>query len=115
MGEPIPILKLAKQMIRLSGLTVKEDSYPEGDIEIISTGLRAGEKLYEELLINAEAKPTNHPQIFQAKENFISPEYLWKKLDNLENALLNEKEEEALVITKDLVVEWDQQKERKNI
>ena len=58
-------------MVNLSGFSIKNKNNKEGDIEIISTGLRPGEKLYEELLIDAEAEKTNNPLIFRAKENFI--------------------------------------------
>ncbi|MCP5396160.1 MAG: polysaccharide biosynthesis protein [Sphingomonadaceae bacterium] len=68
MGEPIRISELAETMVRLSGRTVRSDSNPQGDIEIVETGLRPGEKLYEELLIDAEARPTSHIRIFQANE-----------------------------------------------
>ena len=70
MGEPVKIFTLAEQMIKLSGLTIKNEENPEGDIEIVETGLRPGEKLFEELLINAEAISTDHPLIFRAKENY---------------------------------------------
>ena len=68
MGEPIQIKKIAQQMISLSGLTLKDDSNPEGDIEIVISGLRPGEKLYEELLIENNSLPTKHPLIYRAKE-----------------------------------------------
>ena len=54
-------------MVRLSGLTLKEPGNPNGDIEIVCTGFRPGEKLFEELLINAESQPTAHPLIFRAQ------------------------------------------------
>ena len=66
MGEPVKIYDLAKTMILLSGLTVKDEKNPKGDIEIIFTGLRLGEKLYEELLIGSESTLTEHPLIFKA-------------------------------------------------
>jgi FlaA1/EpsC-like NDP-sugar epimerase len=68
MGEPVKILDLAMKMIHLTGLTVKSEAKPEGDIAIEFTGLRPGEKLYEELLIDAEAQKTSHPRVFQAAE-----------------------------------------------
>ena len=68
MGEPMKISSLAEQMIKLSGLTIKNQENPNGDIEIIETGLRPGEKLFEELLINAEAETTSHPLIFRGIE-----------------------------------------------
>jgi FlaA1/EpsC-like NDP-sugar epimerase len=68
MGEPVRIADLARQMIELSGLRVRDESTPDGDISIEFTGLRPGEKLYEELLISANDQPTGHPLIRRAKE-----------------------------------------------
>lgn len=68
MGEPVRISDLARQMIELSGLRVKDESYPDGDIAIEFKGLRPGEKLYEELLISADDQETDHPLIRRAKE-----------------------------------------------
>ena len=68
MGDSVKIIDLAKQMIRLSGLEVKDTAHPEGDIEIQITGLRPGEKLYEELLIGDEVQKTTHPRIMTASE-----------------------------------------------
>ena len=68
MGDSVKIIDLAKQMIRLSGLEVKDSGHPEGDIEIQITGLRPGEKLYEELLIGDEVQKTTHPRIMTASE-----------------------------------------------
>lgn len=73
MGEPVKIMDLARNMIQLAGFTVKDDTHPDGDIEIEVTGLRPGEKLYEELLIDgANARGTNHPQIMKAIERVDS-------------------------------------------
>lgn len=66
MGKPVSILDLARRMISLAGATLKNAQNPDGEIEIVFTGLRPGEKLYEELLIEAEATPTRHPKIFRA-------------------------------------------------
>ncbi len=68
MGEPVRILDLARRMIRLSGLEVRDEDHPEGDIEIRFTGLRSGEKLREELLIGSDDLPTEHPMIRRARE-----------------------------------------------
>jgi FlaA1/EpsC-like NDP-sugar epimerase len=78
MGEPIKIVDLAKRMIQLSGLTEKTTTNPEGDIEIQFTGLRPGEKLFEELLITHTAENTAHRKIMKAKENFTP----WPQLSN---------------------------------
>ena len=71
MGEPIKILELAKRMIHLSGLEVKDDDTPHGDVAITFTGLRSGEKLYEELLIGDEVMNTEHEKIMRANESMI--------------------------------------------
>ncbi len=71
MGEPIRIFDLARAMINLSGLTVRDTANPDGDIEICEVGLRKGEKLYEELLIGNAPRPTHHPRIMQARENHL--------------------------------------------
>ena len=84
MGEPIKIFDLAERMIINSGLTLKNEDNPEGDIEIVYSGLRPGEKLFEELLIDAEAKPTSHPLIFMANEKLIKIDKLLPMLDKLE-------------------------------
>ena len=89
MGDPVKIYDLAKQMVNLSGLSIKNKNNIEGDIEIIFTGLRPGEKLYEELLIDAEAEKTDHPLIFKAKENFIIMDEIIPKLKNLKKELFD--------------------------
>ncbi|MCX7278829.1 MAG: nucleoside-diphosphate sugar epimerase/dehydratase [Burkholderiales bacterium] len=71
MGEPVKIVDLALRMVALSGLTVRNEIHPEGDIEIAITGLRPGEKLYEELLTGDNPKTTAHPRIMKAHESFI--------------------------------------------
>jgi FlaA1/EpsC-like NDP-sugar epimerase len=68
MGEPVKIMDLARRMVELSGLTVKEEGSVIGDIQIKITGLRPGEKLYEELLIGDNPEPTAHPRIMKAHE-----------------------------------------------
>lgn len=83
MGEPVKITHLAKKMIRLSGLTEKTESNPNGDITIKFTGLRAGEKLYEELLIGDNVEGTDHPRIMTANEVHLS----WPETHNLLNRL----------------------------
>ena len=72
MGEPVRIKDLAYRMVEKSGFTVRNNENPNGDIEIITTGLRPGEKLYEELLIDAETLATPHPKIMRAKEKDLS-------------------------------------------
>ena len=70
MGEPVRIIDLARNMLAFCGLTEKTPDNPEGDIEIVITGLRPGEKLYEELLISKDEIPTPHPKIMCARETF---------------------------------------------
>ena len=86
MGEPVKIYELAKKLIKLSGMEVKDENNLEGDIEIIFTGLRPGEKLYEELLIGDNVSTTEHKQIFRAEEEFISAEELSTFLEALNEA-----------------------------
>ena len=89
MGEPIRILDLAKKMIYLSGLSVRDDANPNGDIEIKYTGLRPGEKLYEELLIGGNTSKTDNPMIMRAQEDMLHWNELKAILDNLEEAAIN--------------------------
>jgi FlaA1/EpsC-like NDP-sugar epimerase len=89
MGEPVKILDLAKKMIHLSGLRLKENQSSEGDIEIKYTGLRPGEKLYEELLIGSNVSPTLNPKIMSANEDMILWKDLKKILDDLEFTIDN--------------------------
>lgn len=79
MGEPVKIYELAKRMVKLSGLQVQDEQHPQGDISIDFTGLRPGEKLYEELLIDSGAEKTAHPRIFKASENCLP----WGKLESV--------------------------------
>ncbi len=88
MGEPVKIIDLARNMIRLAGYTVRDDATPDGDIEIAVTGLRPGEKLYEELLIvSSNAAGTSHPKIMQADEPCLSHEEIVTLLDGLRDAI----------------------------
>ena len=106
MGEPVRIKSLAEEMVRLSDLSVRDASNPNGDIEIVFTGLRPGEKLYEELLIDAKAEPTQHPLICRARENSLPPDQLWPRLDALEIAIGKQDESASLALLADLVPEW---------
>jgi FlaA1/EpsC-like NDP-sugar epimerase len=87
MGEPVRLVDLARQMVELSGCTVRDSENPDGDIAIAFTGLRPGEKLYEELLLSEKDKPTNHPLIQQANEQRLETDRLCDLLSNLEHAL----------------------------
>ncbi len=87
MGKPVLIMDLAKKMIRLSGLEVQDDTNPDGDIRIEVTGLRPGEKLYEELLISGNPKKTKHRRIFEGNEEYLPLSRLDSYLDDLEKAI----------------------------
>ena len=87
MGEPVKIVELAEKMIHLSGLSVRSDKNPHGDIAVEFTGLRPGEKLYEELLIGDNVVATQHPMIMSANEDFLTWELLKVKLTGLLAAL----------------------------
>ncbi len=106
MGTPVKITELAEQMVTLSGLQIKNESNKNGDIEIVFTGLRPGEKLYEELLIDAECLKTTHPLIYRALEKSIKPEILKNKLDSLEKAIDKHNQEESIEILSDLIPDW---------
>ncbi len=86
MGEPVRIYDLACKMIALSGLTLRDENNPDGDIEIQITGLRPGEKLYEELLIGCEVSATEHPRIMRANEVMLPWSQLIVILEQLEQA-----------------------------
>jgi FlaA1/EpsC-like NDP-sugar epimerase len=83
MGEPVRIVELAEKMIHLSGLSVRSEKNPHGDIAIEFTGLRPGEKLYEELLIGDNVAATRHPMIMTANEDHLSWDVLKVKLTEL--------------------------------
>ena len=110
MGEPVRIKALAEQMVLLSGLSLRDSSHPDGDIEIICTGLRPGEKLYEELLIDAESQSTAHPLIYRAKEQSLPPHELWPQLTALQTAIAAQDVDLALELLRVLVPEWQSTK-----
>jgi len=101
MGEPIRVIDLARDMIQLSGRSVKDHQNPEGDIEIVFTGLRPGEKLYEELLIDDKSKPTEHPKIMQAIEKHLS----WKEIESTMGVIENYAKKEDIEGIKRVFVE----------
>lgn len=107
MGKPIKILNLAKQMIRLSGLKIKNEDNLNGDMEIVFTGLRPGEKLSEELLIDNNSKATSHPLIYKAEEKYINYEKLLPLIEKLEESLINYNIDKSLSILKQIVPEWE--------
>lgn len=83
MGEPVKIYDLARNLIQLSGLSVRDEDHPAGDIEIVTVGLRPGEKLYEELLIGDNPSPTRHARIMMAMESHLSLGKLQPALDRM--------------------------------
>ena len=103
MGESVKIMDLAQRMIELSGLTLKSPSQPNGDIEIQITGLRPGEKLYEELLIGESPQATNHPRIMRASEEFMAWSLLQDKLDALSTSLEDNNSEHIKALLQTLV------------
>ena len=111
MGNPVKITELAEQMITLNGLKIKNNSNPEGDIEIVFTGLRPGEKLYEELLIDAECLKTSHPLIFRALEKSINPDRLWVTLEKLKITIDEHDHNKSIKMLSDLVPDWQSTKD----
>ena len=106
MGDPVFIKDLAYQMVMLSGASVKDKDNIKGDIEIKEIGLRPGEKLYEELLIDSESISTSHPLIFRAIEKKLDEEFFKFRLDKLISSLNKKDLDEALILAKELVPEW---------
>jgi UDP-N-acetylglucosamine 4,6-dehydratase len=98
MGQPVRIIDLATRMVELSGSSVRSETNPSGDIEMKFTGLRPGEKLYEELLIEGDLEATDHPKIMRSAEAFELWEDLSKTLQRLEAAIDRRDEETVLQI-----------------
>lgn len=103
MGESIKIKSLIHKMIKLSGFTIKDNKDPSGDIEVKITGLRPGEKLYEELLIGDDPQQTDHPKIKKANDPFISFAQLEKDLNYLQNLLSENKVNKVEALLEKLV------------
>ncbi|MFT5258677.1 MAG: FlaA1/EpsC-like NDP-sugar epimerase [Saprospiraceae bacterium] len=106
MGKPVKIDKMAKHMIRLSGLTVVDSNNPEGDIEISYIGLRPGEKLYEELLIGDSSESTEHSRILRARESSLTQSEIDKMMERLIEAVKTESNAEVLSILRSTVPEY---------
>ena len=106
MGDPIKIYDLALRMIELSGFTLKNSSNLNGDIEIKITGLRPGEKLYEELLLSKNPIKTTHPKIYRSKEPYILYEELVKEIDLLKVFIEDNDLEKILITLKKLVIDY---------
>ena len=103
MGEPVKIADLARRMVTLSGLSIRDADCQNGDIEIIVTGMRPGEKLYEELLIGNKPRPTPHPRIFTANEEFLPMHELQERFVELSTALNHNDIESMRQILKSVV------------
>ncbi len=106
MGESVRIFDLARRMIRLSGLEIRDDEHPDGDIEIRFTGLRSGEKLREELLIGADDLPTQHPMIRRAREGHPPWPAIRDCLDRLDAAARDFDYPAARAILREAVAEY---------
>ena len=101
MGEPVRIVDLAKRMIHLSGFIEKDEINPEGDIEITYTGLRSGEKLYEELLIGDNVSDTQHSRIMRAEEKVIE----WPQLESILQQIEMHNESDSCQQVRDILIE----------
>jgi FlaA1/EpsC-like NDP-sugar epimerase len=108
MGKPERIYDLAKRMIKLSGFQPKDAEHPSGDIEIVFTGLRPGEKMFEELSINGHLEPTTHPKICQSIERVNPHDRVLHSASLLEAAIESGSEIEVLNILKQEVPEYEQ-------
>ena len=103
MGDPVRVRDLARAMIELSGLTVRDEASPDGDVEIVEIGLRPGEKLHEELLIEEDALPTPHPRIVRARESMIDWLHLQQRLNELGEAIEKGDKDKAINLLRLLV------------
>jgi FlaA1/EpsC-like NDP-sugar epimerase len=107
MGQPVKIRDLARRMINLMGLTVRDENNPDGDIAIKYTGLRPAEKLYEELLIGTDVTGTNHPRIMRANEDYIPFDHLVSLLEELRVASLHLDRDRARDVLKRIVAGYN--------
>ena len=106
MGQPVRIMDLARRIVELSGLTVRDKTNPAGDIAIEITGLRPGEKLYEELLIGDDPMPTEHERIFRAVEKSLPRNELIALLEKLRTAVESRDRAQVLAIMRQCVSEF---------
>lgn len=111
MGEPVKILDLAHRMIRLMGLDVKDEQNMDADIEIKFTGLRPGEKLYEELLIGNNVVKTSHSRIQRAEEDSVSTEQIQNYMEQLDQACSQYDCELIIKLMSQMVIEYTPSKE----
>ncbi len=107
MGTPIKIFDLAVRMIELSGFSLKTIHNPQGDIEITITGLRPGEKLYEELLLSENPIKTIHPKIFRSKEPFKNLNELKNDIQMLEDLMQNNDFRNILIKLKSIIIDYN--------
>lgn len=110
MGDPVKIVDLAINMTHLMGLTIKDDENPDGDIELKYSGLRPGEKLYEELLIDDHAQPTHHERILTANERFLCWPDVNVILNNINDAMRAEDTEKLRQILLDAPLAYSPEK-----
>jgi FlaA1/EpsC-like NDP-sugar epimerase len=103
MGESVKIRDLINKMIKLSGLSIKDEKNPSGDIQVKITGLRPGEKLYEELLIGENPQETDHSKIQKANDSYIPFEQLEGDLNNLKNLIDKNRVNEVKCLLEKLV------------
>ena len=115
MGEPVKIANLAKRMIELSGLSVKNRYNFNGDIEIKITGLRPGEKLYEELLIGDNPEYTIHPKIRKAKDPYIEWDELSSIIKELNKLILIKDEKKIIELLKKTIIGFNPSKKIEDI
>ena len=111
MGESVRIYDLAVKMIQFSGLKLKDKNNLNGDIEIKITGLRPGEKLYEELLIEDNSLPTKHPKIFKAQDDFVPWDQLKNEIESLEKSIYKNDVKNIISTLTKLVVGYTPSKE----
>ena len=107
MGESVKIKDLIYRIVKLSGLTVKDKDNLDGDIEIKITGLRPGEKLYEELLLGNNPQKTKHPKIQKAQEPFIPWVQLEIDLNTLKELIIHNKVQDIKYMLKKIVDDYD--------
>ena len=107
MGKSVKIIDLIYRIVQLSGLSVKDEKNPEGDIEIKVVGLRPGEKLYEELLLGENPQPTSHEKIKKARDPFIPLCELEKHLTVLKSHITNNKPSDIKMILKNILSSYE--------
>lgn len=103
MGRSVRIVDLARRMIKLMGHEIRNEETPGGDIEVVFSGLRPGEKLYEELLIGEDVVGTEHPKIMRAQEEMLDSAKLMDLLQAMEQALIQGSSEEARALLQQAV------------